>query len=69
MRRGYRIRPIGVVRSEIKKPGEAPKQGALSGTEGKIVVDPVYAAALSGLKRQAGAPVLDIKPNSPELDG
>lgn len=56
MRRGYRIRPIGVIRSEMKKPGEAPQQGSLSGTEAKIVIDPAYASALSGLKRRAGAP-------------
>jgi L-fuculose-phosphate aldolase len=55
VRRGYRILPIGVVRSERKKLKEAPKQGSLSGTEATIVIDPVYASALSGLKRRAGA--------------
>ncbi len=49
MKRTYLLRPIGVVRSAVKKAGEAPKQGALAGTEADIVVDPGFAEALSGL--------------------
>ncbi len=45
----FRIRQIGVVRSAITKPEEAPKQGAVSGTEADIVVDTAYADALDGL--------------------
>lgn len=45
----WTIRPIGVVRSSIKKMAEAPKQGALAGTEAEIAVDPEFAEALSGL--------------------
>ncbi len=43
------VRPIGVVRSAVKTLDEAPKQGALSGTDAEIVVAPAYADALIGL--------------------
>lgn len=45
----YIVRPIGVVRSELKDPADAPKQGALTGQEAEIVVDPAYLPALDGL--------------------
>ena len=47
----YIIRPIGVVRSVLKDPADAPKQGALTGQEAEIVVDPAYLPALEGLGR------------------
>lgn len=50
----YRIVPIGVVRSDIRKPEEAPKQGRLSRTEAEIVVFPEYAEALEGLANRGG---------------
>jgi L-fuculose-phosphate aldolase len=45
----YIVRPIGVVRSALKDPADAPKQGALTGQEAEIVVDPAYLPALDGL--------------------
>ncbi|MBW6503176.1 tRNA (N6-threonylcarbamoyladenosine(37)-N6)-methyltransferase TrmO [bacterium] len=47
----YIVRPIGVVRSVLKDPAEAPKQGALTGQEAEIVVDPLFLPALEGLDR------------------
>jgi L-fuculose-phosphate aldolase len=47
----YFVRPIGVVRSVLKDPADAPKQGALTGQEAEIVVDPAYLPALEGLGR------------------
>ena len=46
------VRPIGVVRSELNDPADAPKQGALTGQEAEIVVDPAYLAAMDGLERR-----------------
>ncbi|MDA8122323.1 MAG: tRNA (N6-threonylcarbamoyladenosine(37)-N6)-methyltransferase TrmO [Deltaproteobacteria bacterium] len=54
MRRSFRLLPVGFVRSAVRSLEEAPKQGALSGTEAEIVVDPEYAEALEGLARRAG---------------
>ena len=57
----YIVRPIGVVRSALKEPADAPKQGALTGQEAEIVVDPAYLPALDGLERRvapAGKAVL-----------
>ena len=48
------VRPIGVVRSVLKDPADAPKQGALTGQEAEIVVDPAYLPALEGLDRGKG---------------
>ena len=48
----YIVRPIGVVRSALKDPADAPKQGALTGQEAEIVVDPAYLPALDGLERR-----------------
>jgi len=56
------VRPIGVVRSALKDPADAPKQGALTGQEAEIVVDPAYLPALDGLERRvapAGDAVFD----------
>ena len=54
MRRTYHLNPIGVIRSNVKTPAEAPKQGAISGSEAEIVVDPAYAEALDGLDQRVG---------------
>ncbi|HEX9204598.1 MAG TPA: tRNA (N6-threonylcarbamoyladenosine(37)-N6)-methyltransferase TrmO, partial [Candidatus Deferrimicrobiaceae bacterium] len=43
------VRPIGVIRSALKDPADAPKQGALSDREAEVVVDPAYLSALDGL--------------------
>jgi tRNA-Thr(GGU) m(6)t(6)A37 methyltransferase TsaA len=50
----YIVRPIGVVRSALKDPADAPKQGALTGQEAEIVVDPSFLPALDGLDRRKG---------------
>ena len=50
----YIVRPIGVVRSELKDPADAPKQGAMTGQEAEIVVDPAYSPALEGLDPRKG---------------
>ena len=58
----YIVRPIGVVRSALKDAADAPKQGALTGQEAEIVVDPAYLPAMDGLERrvaQAGKTVFD----------
>lgn len=47
----YIVRPIGVVRSVLKDPAVAPKQGALTGQEAEIVVDRAYLPALEGFDR------------------
>ena len=44
------VRPIGYVRSALKDPADAPKQGALTGQEAEIVVDQAYLPALDGLE-------------------
>jgi L-fuculose-phosphate aldolase len=50
----FLVRPIGVVRSVLKDPADASKQGALTGQEAEIVVDPAYLPALDGLDRGKG---------------
>jgi len=51
----YIVRPVGVVRSTLKDPADAPKQGALTGQEAEIVVDPLFLPALDGLERRVAA--------------
>ncbi len=60
------VRPIGVVRSVLKDPADAPKQGALTEQEAEIVVDPAYLPALDGLDRRvasAGKPAFGDSPH------
>jgi tRNA-Thr(GGU) m(6)t(6)A37 methyltransferase TsaA len=47
--RGARIRPIGVIRSVLKKPGAAPKQGAEGAPDAWLEVRPFARAGLEGL--------------------
>lgn len=61
----YVIRPIGVVRSVLKDPADAPKQGALTEQEAKIVVDPAYLAALDGLERRVAPAGEAVSGDSP----
>ncbi len=64
------VRPIGVVRSAIKALEDAPKQGALAGTECEIVVDPAYGEALDGLSRRVGtAGGASAQGDGPRLSG
>jgi L-fuculose-phosphate aldolase len=46
------VRPIGLIRSALKDPADAPKQGALTEQEAEVVVDPAYLPALEGLERR-----------------
>jgi len=48
----YVVRPIGFIRSVLKDPADAPKQGALTNQEAEVVVDPACLAALDGLERR-----------------
>ena len=50
MKTDWSLHPIGVVRSRIQTPGDAPKQGALEGTAAEIVVFPEYAEGLEGIE-------------------
>jgi tRNA-Thr(GGU) m(6)t(6)A37 methyltransferase TsaA len=54
--------PIGVIRSNVKTPAEAPKQGAIFGPEAEIVIDPAYA---EGLDQRVGPPGLPVREESP----
>jgi len=56
MEKEYRLVPIGIVRSAVREPGEAPRQGVLSGTEARIEIDPAYAQGLDGLAARAATP-------------
>jgi tRNA (Thr-GGU) A37 N-methylase len=51
----YIVRPIGVVRSALKDPADAPKQGALTGQEAEVIVDPAFLPALDGLERRVAS--------------
>jgi len=45
------LKPIGVIRSPIASPDQAPRQGSESGISGKLVVDEQYRDALLGLEK------------------
>lgn len=46
----FRVRPIGVIRTNLKSIDEAPHQGGLSAIEGELVVDERYRDALLGIE-------------------
>jgi tRNA-Thr(GGU) m(6)t(6)A37 methyltransferase TsaA len=48
--RGARIRPIGVIRSVLKKPGAAPKQGAEGAPDAWLEVSPFAVEGLAGVR-------------------
>ena len=48
-RERYLLEPIGVVRSRLTEPAEAPRQGAEGAPEAWVEIDPAYADALAGL--------------------
>ena len=50
--REFVVRPIGVIRSPLADPTDAPKQGALTEQEAEVVVDPEYLPALDGLGKR-----------------
>jgi L-fuculose-phosphate aldolase len=45
------LEPIGVIRSPIADPADAPRQGSESAVRGKLVVDEKYKDAFLGLER------------------
>jgi tRNA-Thr(GGU) m(6)t(6)A37 methyltransferase TsaA len=47
--RRAQVRPIGVIRSRLKVPGEAPKQGAEGAPDAWLEVSPLAAEGLEGL--------------------
>ncbi len=48
-RERYLLEPIGVVRSRLTEPADAPRQGAEGAPEAWVEIDPAYADALAGL--------------------
>ncbi|HEY3489222.1 MAG TPA: tRNA (N6-threonylcarbamoyladenosine(37)-N6)-methyltransferase TrmO [Candidatus Deferrimicrobiaceae bacterium] len=48
----FALRPIGEIRSPIKKPGDAPFQGALSDVVAEVVLDPAYVDGLKGMSER-----------------
>lgn len=48
-REAYWLHPIGHIRSELRAPGEAPRQGAEGAPDAWLEVDPAFARGLSGL--------------------
>ncbi len=62
-RGGFVVRPVGKIRSALRKTADAPKQGALEGTEAEIAIDPRYREALEGLAGRTG---LAGEPSGPE---
>jgi tRNA-Thr(GGU) m(6)t(6)A37 methyltransferase TsaA len=52
----YSLRPVGVVRSPLKRREDAPKQGCEGGPEAWLDIDPAFADALDGIT--CGAQVL-----------
>jgi L-fuculose-phosphate aldolase len=45
----FAMRAVGVIRSTVRDPEDAAKQGVLAGQEAEVVVDPAYLPALEGL--------------------
>ena len=46
-----RVKPIGVIRSPLKDPSDAPSQGSEADIAGKLIVDECYRDAFLGLQR------------------
>jgi tRNA (Thr-GGU) A37 N-methylase len=57
------VRPIGFIRSALKSPADAPRQGGLTDQEAEVVIDPAYLPAMEGLTERvascAGGPPED----------
>jgi len=50
-KRGYSLRPIGVVRSQLTSREEAPMQGSEGAPEAWVEIDPAFADALAGVAK------------------
>jgi len=70
-----RLQPIGIIRSTLKKRGEAPKQGSEGAPDAWLDIDPSLADALDGLEvgddivvitwfHEAQRDVLKVRPRS-----
>ena len=74
----YELHPIGVVRSTLRSPREAPRQAFEGGPPARLELLPEFRAALDGiadgelevraLEAVDGTPVVDIKPVMGESD-
>jgi len=62
------VRPIGFVRSALKDPADAPKQGALTGQEAEIAVDPSFLPAMDGLERRVAPAGEAVSGDGPHRD-
>lgn len=49
MRQAFRLHPVGTIRSPLRTPSEAPRQGSEGAPDAWLEVDPAYARALSGI--------------------
>ncbi len=47
------LKPIGVIRSPITEPGQAPKQGSEAAIRGQLILDKRYREGLTGIKEGA----------------
>ena len=45
----YSLQPIGRIRSELREPGDAPRQGAEGAPDAWLEVEPAFARGLSGI--------------------
>ncbi len=45
----YRIKPIGTVRSPLKQPSQAPRQGRPAGVEAELVIEEEFLQGLEGI--------------------
>jgi L-fuculose-phosphate aldolase len=45
------LRPIGIIRSPIARPGNGPRQGSESDVGGKLIIDDQYRDAMLGLEK------------------
>ncbi|MBI5904644.1 MAG: tRNA (N6-threonylcarbamoyladenosine(37)-N6)-methyltransferase TrmO [Deltaproteobacteria bacterium] len=57
------VRPIGCVRSPLKDPVDAPRQGGLTDQEAEIVIEPAYLPAMEGLAGRVAAGGDDLLPD------
>ena len=49
MSEDYSLRPVGRIRSTLRAPGEAPRQGSEGAPDAWLELDPAFARALSGV--------------------
>lgn len=52
----FTVRPVGFVRSPLKDPADAPRQGGLTDQEAEIVIDPAFLPAMEGMADRVASP-------------